>query len=508
MSEREYNGKGETVGPPSHSKSSRRRVWKMAGWAGGLGIAVLLIAAPLKIHPLDSWVGGILGHGDRAQDMSGQPAPTQLWTCGMDPQVIEDHPGQCPICKMDLVPLRTGTEAAGEEHGAAVASADKHDRERTILFYRNPMDAASTSPVPRKDEMGMDYLPVYADEVGKEGATVTIDPVTVQNMNVTTELIARRDVHRTIRTVGYLDYDQEKMVSVTTKYSGFVEKVYVDYLGQPVHKGQPLLDIYSPELLQTEQELLSAKQYVQRMQEAPAEARQRARSLLEAARTRLGYWDVTPDQIAKLESTGQVLQTLTVVAQAEGVVMKRLDGLEGMAVKPGLELLHIADLSSLWLRVEVFEGQLPWVDIDSEVKATFAHLPGQTYQGRVRYIEPQVADRTRTVQLTLEIPNADGQLRVGMYATVEFSPVIVKEALTVPSQAVLRTGERDIVIVAIGDGRFTPRHVVLGPEGDGFIQVLSGLDEGERIVTSGQFLIDSESNLRAAIQKMIAEKQP
>jgi len=379
--------------------------------------------------------------------------------------------------------------------------------DREILFYRNPMDPSISSPVPRKDEMGMDYVPVYADEAAPaaaQGAVVTIDPRVQQNMNVVTQRVQRRDIAHKIRTVGYLGYDQERMVSVTTKYPGFIEKTYVNYIGQPVQKGQPLFEIYSPELVQTEQELLAAVRYARNLSAAPEDARGRAEALLEAARQRLQYWDISIEQIRQLEETGEVFRTLQVAAPAGGVIMKRMPGLEGMATRPGMELLHIADLSNLWLTVEVFDNQLPWLDIGSPATVTLSYIPGVTYRGRVRYIEPEVSEKTRTIQLTLDVPNRDRRLRVGMYATVIFEPVAAADAITVPAEAVIRTGERDVVVVALGGGRFSPREVVLGPRGDGFIQVLEGLSDGDEVVTSAQFLIDSESNLREAINKLMS----
>jgi RND family efflux transporter MFP subunit len=378
--------------------------------------------------------------------------------------------------------------------------------DRKVLFYRNPMNPAITSPVPAKDEMGMDYVPVYADQAKSPaavGTTVQVQPVVVQNMNVTTAEVRRQDLTQQIRTVGYLDYDQERMVSVTSKYSGYVEKAFVNYLGQPVRRGQALFEIYSPELVQTEQELASALGYVRRMSKASPEAQARARDLVEAARSRLRYWDITPGQIDRLETTGKVLRTLTLVSPASGTVMKRMEGLEGMAVKPGMELLHIADIRSLWLTVQVYENQFPWLNVGSPAKIQITYFPGETFAGRVRYIEPQVSEKTRTVALTLEVPNPDERLRAGMYATVEFSPVMARNALTIPAQAVIRTGERNVVVVALGDGRFDARDVQLGAQGNGLVEVKSGLSDGDKVVTSAQFLIDSESNLQAAIQKMV-----
>ena len=374
------------------------------------------------------------------------------------------------------------------------------------LFYRHPMDPTISSPVPAKDEMGMDYVPVYAgDAAGATGGgTVSIDPAVVQNMNVQSAPVERRDLVLDVRSVGYLEYDPERMVSVTTKYDGWVEKVYVNHVGEPVTAGQPLFEIYSPELLQTGQELLSALQYAKRFADAPEDARRRAEALVAAARTRLGYWDISERQIAELEESGEVFRTLKVVAPASGLVMKRLPGLEGMALRPGMETFHIADLSSLWLSVEVFEDQVAWVEVGTPAEVTLSYSPGEVFRGTVRIIEPEFSERTRTLRVKLEVPNPDGRLRAGMFATVVFRPLAARQALTVPSLAVLRTGQRQVVVVDRGDGRFAPREVTLGHEGRGRVEVLTGLEEGERVVTSAQFLIDSEASLQEAVRKMVA----
>jgi len=483
-------------------RRSRRLIPGLAWLLLGAFLAWAILANPLGLSKLDGLRQRLLGaQGTAAASGSGPQAAGELWTCSMHPQVIQDHPGTCPICGMTLVPKRAPTG------GAAGASPAAATGERKVLFYRNPMNPTITSPVPMKDEMGMDYVPVYADQAqatAENAATVTIDPSIVQNMNVVTQLVHRGDLAREIRTVGYLEYDQQKMVSVTTKYPGFVEKVYVNYVGEPVRKGQPLFEIYAPELVQTEQDLLTALRFAERMQDATPDARARSQDLVEAARRRLAYWDITPDQVERLQESGQVFRTLTVAAPASGVVMKRMPGLEGMAAKPGMELFHIADLSSLWLSVEAFEDQIAWLRVGSEAEVSLSYFPGETFRGRIRYIEPEVNEKTRTVPVKLEVPNRDGRLRAGMYATVRFQPVMAHDAVLAPSLAVLRTGQRNLVVVAETGGRFTPRDVRLGQEGDGQVEILSGLHEGERIVTSAQFLIDSESNLREAVQKLLA----
>ena len=528
MGEREKGRKGERG-----SAALKAVAWVLLGAV----VMLLLVVDPFGVSPVDGWLGieRSASDGHPMGDKHGDEA--ELWTCGMHPEVIQDETGICPICHMDLVPLRQDAQhddghadthnfwtcpmhpdILEEEPGSCPicgmdlvgVKTDAGGGEREVLFYRSPMDPNVTSPVPRTDAMGMDYVPVYADEAGgtsAQGAVVTIDPAVQQNMNVVTRRVSRMDISHEIRTVGSLGYDQERMVSVTTKYPGFIEKTYVNYIGQPVRKGEPLFEIYAPELVQTEQELLAALRYARQLESAPADTRDRATGLIEAARQRLAYWDVSPEQIRRLEETGEVFRTLQVLAPSNGVIMMRMPGLEGMATQPGMELLHIADLSNLWLTVEVFDNQLPWVDVGSSATVSLSYFPGVTYRGRVRYIEPEVSEKTRTLQLTLDVPNRDGRLRVGMYATVVFEPVAATDALTVPAEAVLRTGQRDLVVVALGGGRFAPREVVLGPRADGVVQTLEGLADGDEVVISAQFLIDSESNLREAIQKMIAEKR-
>ena len=431
-----------------------------AAWvAGSFAAFYVLFFDPLGVHPVDTWLQRTVGY----------------------------HAG----------PMASA--ASGEERSAAGG-------EREILFYRNPMDPTISSPAPATDEMGMDYLPVYADEAERAlgaGATVVIDPVVVQNMNVQTETATRRDLRHEIRTVGYLEYDQERMVTVTTKYDGWIEKVYVNYVGEPVTEGAGLFEVYSPELVQTEQELLSAIRYASRFGDGADDARLRAEALVAAARARLAFWDISPDQIARLEETGEIFRTLTVTAPAGGLVMRRMPGLEGMAVTPGMEAYHIADITSLWLSVEVFEDQVVWIRPGVEAEAAFTYFPGETIRGTVEFIEPEMSEQTRTLTVKIAVPNPEGRLRQGMFATVVFDPVLVRGALTVPTDSVLRTGRRNVVIVALGGGRFEPREVELGQLSEGLAEVRSGLAAGDEVVTSSQFLLDSESRLQVAVQKMI-----
>jgi membrane fusion protein, copper/silver efflux system len=458
----------------------------------GLLLGAFLFLDPLGVHPVDGWLQGALGLQPATGASAGRGEPL-FYRNPMDPTITSPEPMKDEM-GMDYLPVYA------DEAGATASGRGEP------LFYRNPMDPTITSPEPMQDEMGMDYLPVYADEAGvaqEQAGAVAIDPVMVQNMNVVTVPVERGDVERAIRTVGYLDYDQQRMVTVTTKYRGFIEKVYVNYVGEPVRAGEPLFEIYAPELVQTQEELLSALAFAERLEGGSEESRRRATALADAARQRLSYWDIGPGQIERLEETGRTLRTLTVTAPKSGLVMKRMPGLEGMAVSPGMELFHIADLSALWLSVEVFEDQLPWLREGSQAEITMPYFPGEVFRGRVRYVEPQVNETTRTVGLRLEVPNPDGKLRAGMYATVRFAPVVARDVVSVSAQAVIRTGERNVVIVALGEGKFAPREVILGAEGDQTVAVLSGLEAGERVVTSSHFLLDSESNLRAAILKLL-----
>ena len=446
-------------------------LWAVAGAALVLGIGL---------------ASGLIHVGDSSPEAEGG---RRLWTCGMHPEVIQDEPGLCPICHMELTPM--GEEPVASQEPASGGSANG--------LWTCPMHSMIKEPEPGACPIcAMDLVPV---DPGQEasGPEVSVAPDVVQRMNVRTTRVERRDLMRTIRTVGHLDYDQEGMVSVTTRYEGFVERVYVHSDGEQVRRGQPLFDVYAPELVQTQEELLAAVRYARRLVDTDAESRRRAEAMVEAARRRLEAWEMPEKQIEAIESSGEVVRTVTVSSPVTGVVMRRLHGLQGMAIRPGVEALHVAHFSTLWLTVEVFEHQLAWIEAGDQAEIRFDYFPGEVFTAAVRTVEPEVSPQTRSVELVLEVPNPDGQLRVGMYATVEFRPVVVRDAVAVPAGAVIRSGERNVVVVALGEGRFVPREVRLGLEADGYVQVLQGIEAGEEIATSAQFLLDSESRLRAAV---------
>ncbi len=394
------------------------------------------------------------------------------------------------------------TAAAGPA-AAGPAAAAPAGSERRILHWRAPMDPAFTSDRPGKSPMGMDLVPVYADEAERlPPGTVRIDPAFVQSIGVRTEPVARRDIAQTIRTVGTLAHNDRQISWVNTKYDGWIENVAVNYLGETVEKGQVLFDIYSPQLVTTQMEHLQAVDYAGRLEtsEYPAIA-ERARSLVASSRARLSYWDITDEQIAILERERTPRRTLSVQSPVTGVVVAKMDqALDGMYVQAGMNLYKMADLTTIWVDVEIFENQLEALRVGQRALVELPYLPGRPYTGFVRYLYPHFDERTRTMTVSIELENPDLTLRAGMYANVTFNVPVARNALAVPEEAVIRGGTRDLVVLERAPGTFQVAAVTLGRQGDGAWEVLEGVEEGDTIVVSAQFLIDSESNLTQAIR--------
>lgn len=374
-------------------------------------------------------------------------------------------------------------------------------KERKILYYRNPMNPAIKSNRPMKDEMGMDYIPVYEGEEAptEEPGVFRIPIERVQRIGVTNETVDYRPLKRTIRTVGIVDYDEKKLYFVNTKVGGWIENLFVNTTGQIVNKGEPLLEIYSPDLVSTQQEYLEALKAVKAMKESPfEEIRKGAESLLTVTRQRLKYWDISEGQIRRLEQEGRIMRTMTIVSPVRGVVIEK-PALKGMYINPGENLYKVADISTVWIQADIYEYEMPLVKLGQTANITFGSYPGKTFYGKVVYLYPYHEITTRTMKIRIELPNPDFRFMPTMYANVEIETVISQKALVVPDTAIIDTGERQIAIVDKGEGRFEPRLVKVGFKADGYTEVLSGLSQGERVVTSANFLIDSESNLRAAL---------
>jgi RND family efflux transporter MFP subunit len=416
-------------------------------------------------------------------------------------------------------------------------------KERKILYYQDPMNPQITSPAQKKSSDGMDYVPVYgeqsvgaggkkiayykdpmhpwytSDKPGKapdcgmdlvpvyEGDSDTkgirIDPATVQNMGVKTEIAENRKLNKSIRAAGKVDYDETRVYSVTTKIMGYVEQLYVDYTGKTVHKGEVLMDLYSPELVTTQQEYLQAIHYQKELEKSSVEeARKGAEELVQSAKRRLLYWDIPEGEIKALEERGTPKKTMTIVSPVDGIVMEKMV-LKGQNVMAGMTLYKIADLSTVWILADVYQFELPWLKVGQPAEVELSYLPGKAFRGTVSYIFPYLNMETKTVQVRIQAVNTPSlEFKPEMYVTVTLSSPLKITAVTVSDQAIIRSGERNIVVVALGGGYFDPRDVTLGITADGYTQVLEGIRAGENIVTSSQFLIDSESNLKAAVDQM------
>ena len=409
-----------------------------------------------------------------------------LYTCGMHPQVIQDHPGNCPICGMKLVSIRnTSAMQTGE---------------RKIKFYKSTMNPGETSPTPAKDSMGIDMVPVY-EESGAAGnpLAIAVDAATRQNMNLRTALVEAGPLRKIIRTVGTIDYNETALADVTTKFKGWIEKLDVDATGQLVHRGEPLFEIYSPELYSAEVEFLLALN-------AGSTNDPGAAALRETAANKLRFFDVPEAQIVELEKSRTPRKTLPVAAPMSGFVIEK-NAVQGQMVDAGMKLYRLADLGIVWVIAQIYEQDLPFVQLGQEAVVKVASLPDREFRGRVTFIYPNVDEKTRTAKVRLEFENPGYYLKPGMFVSAQIQAEIESSAVLVPDSAVLRSGSKNTVFVAEDDGLFSPRDVVLGVEGENdFYQVISGLKAGERVVTSGQFLLDSESQLREAIEKMRGAK--
>jgi Cu(I)/Ag(I) efflux system membrane fusion protein len=378
-------------------------------------------------------------------------------------------------------PVHAGEDVSFEESPTASAeAAPAAAGERRVLYYRNPMGLPDTSPVPKKDSMGMDYIPVYEGE--DDGSTVTVSPGKVQRTGVRSEPVARRGIARSVRAPGSIQLDERRVAVVSLRAEGFIERVENVTTGDRVRKGQPLLHVYSPEIAAAGAQYLTGIGF-------------------EGARRRLENLAVPAEVINEIERTKKVPVTIPWSAPRDGVVLER-KAVDGMRAEAGEVLFRIADVSTVWVLADVAEHDLALVRAGQAVTFSVRSLPGRTFRGRVALIYPQVMKETRTARVRIEVPNPDGVLLPDMYADVAFDTGGDEPVVAVPDSAVIDTGTRQVAILDRGEGRFEPREVKIGMRGGGFTEIREGLAEGDRVVVSANFLIDAESNLKAALQAM------
>jgi multidrug efflux pump subunit AcrA (membrane-fusion protein) len=448
-------------------------------------LAVLVAGVPLLVLPLAG-----------CQKKQADTMAATKYQCPMHPEIIRDRPGDCPICGMKLVPIQPEKTAAAPAAGP-----------RKILFYRSPMNPAETSPVPKKDSMGMDFVPVYAGEAeGAVGAPPGLAPVTIdaakrQLLGLKTVEVRRGPFETSIRTTGRVAADETRVHHVHTRYEAFVEHVTADFTGKYVKKGEVLAYVYSPELYATQQEYLLALKASRSLggSGVPSVA-QGGRELLEAARQRLVLWEIAPADIAAIEKGGEPIRAMPLYAPISGYVTGRT-AYHGMKVMPADTLFDILDLSHVWVLADVYEYELPRLSVGQKATMTLSYWPGRVWNGTVTYIYPAVDEKTRTIKVRVELDNPKGELKPEMFADVTIHGR-TRDVLQVPDDAVLESGTRNVAFVDLGEGRLLPREVTLGDRGSGVFEVKSGLAAGDVVVRGANFLVDSESRLKAAISAM------
>lgn len=388
-------------------------------------------------------------------------------------------------CSMVLSACTEKSPTEGKE-----ASAQS---ERKIQYWVAPMDANYRRDGPGKSPMGMDLIPVYAD-ANEDANTVKISPAVVNNLGVRTALAERGQLWRRINTVGYVDFDETGLIHVHSRTDGWIERLYVSSEGESVRKGDRLFDLYSPTLVNAQEE------YVQALGTGN-------RSLMRASKERLVSLGLSSAQVDTLRKTRRVQQTVTQHAVQDGIVAT-LKVRNGMYIKPSTEVLSLADLSSVWLLAEVFESQTDWVSLGQTADIRLSYLPGREWEGKVEYIYPSLDPKTRTLKVRLRFDNPKEELKPNMYASVHIYGGAKNNVVTVPREALIRSGEGERVIVALGEGRFAAREVKAGIESGDWVEIAQGLDEGERVVVSGQFLIDSEASIKASMLRMSDAQAP
>jgi RND family efflux transporter MFP subunit len=475
------------------------------------GILIVLTLGLVYAAATHHWYGLRGNHGTVSQSGKGEPI---YWYDAMSPEHHYNRPGKAPD-GMDLVPQyaeetaspaeQTSNPSASNRSMPGMSSKEAAPGERKVLYWFDPMHPAYRSGKPGiAPDCGMTLVPRYADDQGMArmpAGVVTISPEKQVLAGVRTAVVERKALVRDIRTTAQIVADETMIAHVHVKVAGYIDKVYVDYVGQLIKKGQPLFTLYSPDLVSTQEEYLIAKRGNATLGNAPfQEIAEGSQSLLQSARQRLKLWDISDEQIKELDSTGKVSKDLTFYSPITGFVTDR-KAFPQTSVTPDTELYTVSDLSTVWADADIYEYEVPFVHLGQRVTLTLSYYPGKTYTGTVSYIYPTVDPQTRTVKARIEIPNPGFQLKPQMFADAQLH-VNYGTKIVVPEEAVLNSGTEQHVFVVHDGGLFEPRKVTIGPVVDGNAVILSGLKAGETIVVSGNFLIDSESSLKSALGEM------
>jgi RND family efflux transporter MFP subunit len=405
------------------------------------------------------------------------------------------------VYRHSIISMFSGSHAGKKESAPTVSSAKK---ERKILYWHDPMLPDFRSDKPGKSPMGMDLIPKYADDESEADVkgTVRIDPAAIQNIGVRTDVAQKRTLLKTIRTVGVVTYDETKLSKIQSKVPGWIEKLYVNSTGLAVAHDTILLELYSPDLVTTQEEYLLALNYRDSLKESASEnVVKGGEQLLASALRRLELFDVPRHQIEELTASRKVKKTLHIHSPVVGIVVKK-DVTQGMYIEPNTTLYEIADLSTVWVNADIFEYEIPYVREGQHAVMTLGSIPGREFKGRITYVYPYLDPQSRSVKVRFEFPNPKLALKPEMYGDVTIHSGDSRSGVAIPTEAILRTGLSALVFVDRGEGRFEPREVQTGMESEGFTQVISGVDDGEKVVVSAQFLIDSESKLKEAVGKI------
>lgn len=406
-----------------------------------------------------------------------------LYTCSMHPFIIEKEPGDCPICGMDLV-VKEQDDKKGSD-------------KREIAYWRAPMNPSEIYDKPGKSAMGMDLVPVYEDQLSG-GVDIKIDPVVVQNMGIRTEKVKNEELIHTIRTYGHITYDETRIFEVNQRFSGWIEKLYVNFDGEEVKKGEPLFKVYSPELITAQEEYLNAL----RNRSFTGSSQ---KNILSSAKRRLLNYGLSESFVKRLEKRGKAEDSIPIKSPATGIVTDKKI-LDGGFFSSGKNLMKISDISEVWVEAHIFDHEIDLVKEGMTAEMSLPFDPDEKHIGKVSYIYPYIEKKTRDVIVRFEFENKDMQLKPDMYADITLN-TDNGEGLVVPTEALIRSGVKNIVFVSKGDGKFVPRDVVPGSSVNGRkIHIISGLAPGEEVVTSGQFMLDSESRLNEAVNKMTMDE--